>query len=126
MVDRVIQGAMPAPADFTLTWESNHFTKGQEGRTYIAVHDASWTRRSPGSRWPSTSASWRRARRRRRRAGSEGQGQQERSGPARTYPWERISFTQVPASGKMSRAFVLKPGEYDVYIMMKEKFDEGR
>ena len=34
MVDRVIQGAMPAPADFTLTWEANHFTKGQEGLTY--------------------------------------------------------------------------------------------
>jgi hypothetical protein len=38
-----------------------------------------------------------------------------------SYPWERISFTQVPESGKMSRAFVLKPGEYDVYVALKEK-----
>src|SRR5689334_11665497 len=34
MVDRVMQGALPAPTDYTLTWESNHFTKGQDGATY--------------------------------------------------------------------------------------------
>ena len=34
MVDRVIQGSMPAPADYTVAWESNHFTKGQDGQTY--------------------------------------------------------------------------------------------
>jgi hypothetical protein len=46
----------------------------------------------------------------------------DKAAPARpSYPWERITFTQVPDSGKMSRAFVLKPGDYDVYITLKEK-----
>ena len=35
LVDRVSTGQMPVPADLTLTWEANHFTKGQEGQTYI-------------------------------------------------------------------------------------------
>ena len=50
---------------------------------------------------------------------------QARARPRPIYPWERISFTQVPASGKMSRAIVLKPGDYDAYIAIKEKFDNG-
>src|SRR5689334_14365301 len=35
LVDGVAGGTQPAPADFTIAWESNHFVKGQEGMTYI-------------------------------------------------------------------------------------------
>jgi hypothetical protein len=45
-----------------------------------------------------------------------------KNAPARPeYPWERITFATVPESGKMMRAFLLKPGEYDTYITLKEK-----
>ena len=119
MVDRIIQGAQPAPTDFTLAWESNHFTKGQDGATYvpytIAVDKglagkqvAFYTRvvekGAPAPALPDPKA------------------KDNKNAPVRpSYPWERISFTQVPESGKMSRAFILKPGEYDVYISLKEK-----
>ncbi len=40
------------------------------------------------------------------------------------FPWERISFTRVPDTGKMSRAVVLKPGDYDAYIHAEEEVDD--
>jgi hypothetical protein len=119
MVDRVVQGAMPAPADFTLTWEANHFTKGQEGLTYtpftlvvdkaLAGKQVAYYTRvvEKGAAPP---------------AAPDPKAKDDKNAPARpAYPWERISFTQVPDSGKMSRAFLLKPGDYDVYITLKEK-----
>ncbi len=116
---------MPAPADFTLTWESNHFTKGQEGQTYIpftmvvdktlASKQVAYYVRIVEKGAPAVAAA---------PDPKDKDGKTAlRSG--RPIPWERVSFTQVPATGKMSRAFVLKPGEYDAYIVIKEKFDEG-
>src|SRR5687767_10880426 len=35
MVDAVSMGQQQAPADLTVTWDSNHFVKGQDGKTYI-------------------------------------------------------------------------------------------
>jgi len=119
MVDRVAQGAQPAPTDYTLTWESNHATKGQEGQTYIpytivvdkalagkqvAFYTRVVEKGAPPPALPDPKA------------------KDDKAAPARpTYPWERISFSQVPDSGKMSRALLLKPGDYDVYITLKEK-----
>jgi hypothetical protein len=119
MVDRVVQGAMPAPADYTLAWESNHFTKGQDGATYspftlvvdkgLAGKQVAFYARvvEKGAAPP---------------AAPDPKAKDNKNAPVRpAYPWERISFTQVPDSGKMSRAFVLKPGDYDVFITLKEK-----
>ena len=119
MVDRVIQGSLPAPTDFTLAWESNHFTKGQDGLTYtpytivvdkaLAGKQVAFYTRVVEKGAPPPAA-------------PDPKAKDDKNAPARpTYPWERILFIQVPDSGKVSRAFVLKPGEYDVYITMKEK-----
>ena len=123
LVDRVSSGEMPAPADLTLTWESNHFTKGQEGLTYIpftilvdktlaSKQVAYYVRIVDKGAAPVAAA-------------PDPKDKGKTAPPVRpTYPWERVSFTQVPATGKMSRAFVLKPGEYDAYIVIKEKFEK--
>src|SRR5688572_1724245 len=119
MLDRIIQGAQPAPTDFTLAWEANHSTKGQDGQTYVpftmlvdkalagkqvAFYVRVVEKGAPPPALPDPKA------------------KDEKNAPVRpTYPWERISFTGVPDSGKMSRAFLLKPGEYDAYITLKEK-----
>ena len=118
MLDRVLQGAQPAPTDYTLAWEANHFTKGQDGLTYVpftmivdkalAAKQVAFYVRVVEKGAPAPAAPDPKAK--------------DDKAPARpNYPWERISFTQVPESGKMSRAFILKPGEYDAYIMLKEK-----
>jgi hypothetical protein len=119
LVDRVTTGATPAPTDYTLTWESNHFTKGQEGQTYVpftigvdkalAGKQVAYYVRIVEKGAPPPAA-------------PDPKAKDAKAPPARpTYPWERITFTQVPDSGKMSRAFVLKPGEYEAYITLKEK-----
>ena len=119
MVDRVIQGAMPAPADYTLVWESNHFTKGQDGATYtpftivvdkaLAGKQVAYYTRVVEKGAPPPAA-------------PDPKAKDNKNAPARpSYPWERITFAQVPDTGKMSRAVVLKPGDYDVYITLKEK-----
>ena len=119
MVDRVIQGALPAPADYTLAWESNHFTKGQDGATYVPftmVVDkalagkqvAYYVRVVPKGAPPPPMP--------------DPKAKDNKNAPARPdYPWERITFATVPESGKMMRAFLLQPGEYDTYITLKEK-----
>ena len=124
VVDRVSTGQMPVPADIALTWEANHFTKGQEGQTYIpftlivdktlASKQVAYYVRVVEKGTPAVAPE-----------PDPKDKKAAAAAPARPiYPWERISFTQVPASGKMSRALVLKPGEYDAYIVIKEKFDK--
>ena len=114
MVDRVIQGSLPAPADFTVAWESNHFTKGQDGQTYapytivvdkaLAGKQVAFYTRVVDKGAPPPVA-------------PDPKAKDDKNAPVRpSYAWERILFIQVPESGKVSRAFVLKPGDYDVYV----------
>jgi len=122
MVDRIVQNAQPAPTDYTLTWESDHSTKGQEGQTYVpytlvvdkalAGKQVAFYTRVVEKGAPPPAAPDPKAK----------DNKDNKNAPARpSYPWERITFTQVPDTGKLSRAFVLKPGDYDVYISLKEK-----
>jgi hypothetical protein len=109
---------LPAPTDFTLAWESNLFSKGQDGATYapftflvdkaLAGKDVAFYTRVVEKGAPPPAA-------------PDPKAKDNKNAVRPSYPWERITFTQVPASGKMSRAFVLKPGDYDVYIALKEK-----
>ena len=119
LVDRVVGGQMPAPTDYTLTWESNHFTKGAEGQTYVpftvvvdkalAGKQVAYYIRVVEKGTPPPAA-------------PDPKAKDNKNAPARpSFPWERISFTQVPESGKLSRAVALKPGEYETYITLKEK-----
>ena len=123
VVDRVSSGEMPAPADFVLTWDANHFTKGQEGSTYVPFtltvdkslvsKPVAYYVRVVEKGAPAVAPA------------PDPKDKGKAAPPARpVYPWERISFTQVPATGKMSRALVLKPGAYDAYIVIKEKYDK--
>ena len=35
LVDGVSMGQQQAPGDLPITWDSNHFVKGQDGKTYV-------------------------------------------------------------------------------------------
>jgi hypothetical protein len=118
MVDRVLQGTLPAPTDYTATWESNHFTKGQDGSTYVpftidvdkalAGKQVAYYVRIVEKGAPAPAA-------------PDPKAKDDKNAARPNYPWERISFTQIPASGKLSRAVILKPGSYDAYVTLKEK-----
>jgi hypothetical protein len=52
---------------------------------------------------------------------ANGKDQKDQKDQARvTYPWDNVHFLEVPASGKVSRALAVKPGDYEVFITVKE------
>jgi hypothetical protein len=118
LVDAVSAGKQPAPVDIPVTWQSNHFVKGSEGGTYIPytlMLDATKLA-NPGV------ALYVRAVDKAAAAAPAAPPQQNnKPAPAPLYPWDDINFIQVPAGGKVQRALMLKPGEYDLYVAVKER-----
>lgn len=120
MVDGVSMGQQQAPADIPITWESNHFVKGQDGKTYVpftiavdrskASNVAIYVRlaaKGGGSAEAPT--------------GTAGQKDEKKKDGRVEYPWENHHFVEVPANGKISRALAVPGGDYEVFLAMKEK-----
>jgi hypothetical protein len=125
MVDGVSGGVQQAPADVPITWEGNHFVKGQDGITYLPFTlNVDRTKLSKSdvafyvrvvNKTPAAPAP----------AAAEAKGDQKNQPPPRpTYPWDNLTFIEIPANGKLSRAIALKPGEYEAFISIKEKGTE--
>jgi hypothetical protein len=123
MVDAVAAGKQPAPTDIGLRWEGNHFLRGADGSTYIPFTVAIDATKlaSPGAAFyvrvvnKSATAAPARAAEQNNRGGN----QQQPASAA--YPWDNVNFLDVPADGKVSRAMALKPGEYEVFVTIKEQ-----
>ncbi|MBI3049917.1 MAG: hypothetical protein HYY76_16580 [Acidobacteria bacterium] len=120
LVDAVAAVKQPAPADIPVTWAGNHFVRGAEGATFIPFTlavDASKAA-APGT------ALYVRAVSKSAAAPAPEQNQQNRRGDqpqAPMYPWDDIQFFNLPSDGSVSRAMMLKPGEYDVFVALKER-----
>lgn len=118
LVDAVAAGKQPAPADIPVTWVGNHFVRGVEGATYIPFTltvDAS-TLAAPGAALYVRAVN--------KAAAPAPAPEQNRRGnqpPAPMYPWDDIQFLEVRGDSTVSRAMMLKPGEYDVFIAIKER-----
>jgi hypothetical protein len=117
-VDAVASGKQPAPADIPIRWEGNHFLRGGDGSTYIPftiVADASKLTApgtalyirvvNKGAAPPAPAA-------------EQNKGKDQ---PAVTYPWDNVNFIELKGDGKLSRAIALKPGQYEMFITMKER-----
>jgi hypothetical protein len=137
LVDAVAMGQQPAPTDIPITWESNHFVKGQGGVTYIPftlnvdrsqlpspavalyirIANKNQPAAAPVPAAPAAAANNNDNRNRNNR----NQQQQPAAPPAPTYAWDNIHFIDVPANGKLARAVALQPGEYDMFIALKER-----
>ena len=124
LVDGVAGGLQQAPADVPITWESNHFVKGQDGITYLPftlnidrtklskADVAFYVRVAPKTATPAPAPA------------AEAKGDKNQPAPRPVYPWDNLSFIEIPSNGKLSRAIALKPGEYDAFIVVKEKGTE--
>ena len=113
MVDAAAEGTQPAPADFGLQWEGNHFMRSADGLTYVpfslAVDAAQLA--APGTALYVRAIS--------KNATPEPDPAAEP--PATTgYAWDDVNFIDVQPDGKLSRAMVLEPGEYEVFVAVKE------
>jgi hypothetical protein len=132
LVEAVATSQQPAPSDIPLTWESNHFVKGQGGITYIpftlaidrsqlsaspvALYIRIVDKNAPAAAPPPPAQP----------AQQQGNNRNNRNQPpppppAPTFAWDNIHFLDVPADGKLSRAVALRPGEYEAFIALKER-----
>lgn len=118
LVDAVASGKQPAPPDIPVTWVGSHFVRGAEGATYVpftVTVDASKLA-APGTalyvRAMAKGAAPAPAPEQNRRG-------EKPQGPM--YPWDDVQFLEVRGDGTVSRAMMLKPGEYDVFIAIKER-----
>ena len=120
-VDAVASGKQPAPADIPIRWEGNHFLRGGDGATYIPftiVADASklaspatalYIRVVDKNAAPAAPAA------------EQNNRNRNLAQPAVTYPWDNVNFIELKGDGKLSRAIALKPGQYEMFITMKER-----
>jgi hypothetical protein len=121
LVDAVSAGQQQPPADIAISWDSNHFVKGQDGKTYIpftvsldrgklaAPGVAMYVRVVPkGGMAPSTT-------------GTSGDKDDKKKSDKVEYPWDNVHFVEVPDTGKVSRAMAVGGGDYDVFLAVKEK-----
>jgi len=107
-------------------WESNYFVKGPGGETYIP-----FTISLDKSKVATGAALFIRVVNSEEAAAfgtaiamlaTPPQGNKPPAAPARlTYSWENLHFLDVPDDGKLSRAIQLKPGQYVVFVAVKEK-----
>lgn len=107
--------------DVTLKWEMNHFMKNPDGATvfpFVVSVDK--------PTFPATEAAlYIRVMNKEQTAAAAAAATAEKKDakntPPPTYPWQNIYFIDVPADGKIQRAIAVPPGDYDMFIAIKEK-----
>ena len=116
VVDAVSNESQPAPTDVPVTWESNDFVKGGDGTTYVPF-TLGIDRSKLGTEDAAIYV---------RVAVKEEITLAERELRARArqkpvYAWTNIHFVEVSNDGRVSRAMSLLPGEYDLFIAVKNQ-----
>jgi hypothetical protein len=121
LVDGIASGQQAAPTDVPVTWEANHFVKSADGSTYIpftlsvdrsklsSPNVSMYVRvmKTPAAAPPPPTA----------------KGEEK----ARVvYPWDNIYFIELKPDGKISRGIALPPGEYEVFVAIKDKATDQR
>ncbi len=122
-VDAAASGKQPAPADIPLRWEGNHFLRGGDGATYIPftiVADASKLA-SPATAFYVRVVNKNAAAAPAAPAADNNDRNRNQAPAAVTYPWDNVNFIEVKGDGRVSRAIALKPGEYEIFVTMKER-----
>ena len=126
LVDGVSQTGQAVPADIPVSWESNHFVRGQDGNTYIPFTlaldrsklampgVAMYVRVVSKDAAPAAPAP----------AAGNDRNRNQNQNQRVTYPWDNVHFLEVPANGKVQRAMALKPGNYEAFIAFKERTPE--
>lgn len=131
LVDAAMTG--PASADFPIQWQ-NDFLKAQEGHTYVPFTlsieatklppqpIAMYVRVAPkGATQPAPAADPKK----------KDDKKKDEKGPS-AYPFEDVHFLELKApppgqsAYRVSRAFAVPGGEYDVYVSIKERAAGGK
>ncbi|HKE87895.1 MAG TPA: hypothetical protein VKB50_29270 [Vicinamibacterales bacterium] len=117
-------GPDKSQGEIPIKWEINHFVKGQTdtyipftlnldrasvpggAAVYIRIVNA-----EQANAFASMMAKM-----------ASGQGNNKNQQPSRpTFAWDSINFVDIPEDGRVSRAVQLKPGQYAMFVAVKEK-----
>jgi hypothetical protein len=112
------------PNDVPITWDMHHFMKSPDGGTvfpFVVTIDRSalpagnaavYIRLMDKAQMDMVAAAAKATEKERKDAKNQ---------PAPRYAWQNLYFIDVPADGRLSRAIVMPPGEYEMFIAVKEK-----
>ena len=100
-----IVDAGTGPATLTATWEQSHFLKSSDGKTFVPFTIKVDTK-SEISLYV--------------RAVAKGAAPAAKDKKVE-YPWDDIQFLTPAADGRFQRALSVAPGEYDLFVAIKEK-----
>ena len=117
VVDNSVEGRPAAAADIAVTWDAGHFFRAPDGSTYVpftvtidksklgapnaAVYLAAFPKGAAAAAAPA-------------------KGKDNKSaGPMPAF--EKFDFVALGGDGKLSRYLQVKPGDYDVYLAVKDK-----
>jgi hypothetical protein len=116
-VDSTVEGHPAAAADIAVTWDSNHFFRAPDGSTYVpfTVTIDKGKLGAPNAAvylaaFPKGAAA----------AAAPAKGKDTKTAglmPA----FDKFDFVALSGDGKLSRYLQVKPGDYDVYLAVKDK-----
>ncbi len=98
------------PSELPLVWEQNHFVKAADGKTFVPFTLKVDTKTGVAlyvravSKTPPAAAA-----------------DKDKKDKKVEFPWDDIQFIEVVTDGRFSRALSVAPGEYDLYVGVKEK-----
>jgi len=124
LLDGVAAGTTPAPTEIPVTWQHNIFVAAAEGATYVpfTVRVDRSALSSPGVALYVRAVSKDAA-----AAPAPEQGNnrdRNNRNNQQEFPWQQVYFLDVPANGVIERPLALKPGNYDVFVAVKERTPE--
>ena len=120
-----VQTGDTSKGEIPLKWESAHFIKGQNGvyipftisfdPASIRTSDVSlYIRAIEKSQLPAVGAAL--------APPAPAAGSKPQQLPAAPkYPWDNVHFLQKPADGRITRAIALPPGDYELFVAVKER-----
>jgi len=113
VVDSVAAG-QAAPSDIAVTWDNSHFFRAPDGSTYVpfsVVVDKSKVATPTAALYVRVANKG--------AAAPPAKGKDNKNAPV--HPWEKFDFATVAADGKVSRYIQVKPGDYDLFVAVKDK-----
>ena len=121
VVDAVAGGRVAAPSDIAVTWDSSHFFRAPDGSTYmpftVTIDKSKIT--SPTAALYIRVADKAAAAPAAPAKGNNNKDKDKNAGPI--HPWEKFDFAMLATDGKLARYIQVKPGDYDLYVAIKDK-----
>ena len=119
VVDAVAAGRVPPPPDISVSWDSNHFFRAADGSTYVpftVTLDRSKLTTPQTALYVRVASKAAPA-----AAAAPAKGNKDKDKNAPVHPLEKFDFANVGSDGKISRYLQVRPGDYDLYVAVKDK-----